>query len=56
MSKKLEKHGMFTMGDIAYYSIYVEYDNHNENLLYKFFGVNAELLIDHRCGYESSTM
>ena len=40
-AKKLEKHNMFTMGDIARASI------NNEELLYKLFGVNAELLIDH---------
>ncbi len=38
---KLEKHNMFTMGDIARVSI------NNEDLLYRLFGVNAELLIDH---------
>lgn len=40
-AKKLEERYMFTMGDIAECSIY------NEDLLYKLFGVNAELLIDH---------
>ena len=40
-AKKLEKHNMYTMGDIARASI------NNEELLYKLFGVNAELLIDH---------
>lgn len=45
-SKKLEANGMFTMGDIARCSIT------NEELLYKLFGVNAELLIDHAWGYE----
>ena len=45
-AKKLEQNGMFTMGDVALCSI------HNEELLYKLFGVNAELLIDHAWGYE----
>ena len=49
-AKKLEHHGMYTMGDIARYSI------DNEDLLYKLFGVNAELLIDHAWGIETCTM
>ena len=48
--KKLEENGMYTMGDIARMSI------NNENLLYKLFGVNAELLIDHAWGYEPCTI
>lgn len=48
--KKLESHGLYTMGDIARYSLY------NEDLLYKLFGINAELLIDHAWGYEPCTM
>ena len=47
---KLEKHGMFTMGDVARKSI------HNEDILYKLFGVNAELLIDHAWGWEPCTI
>ncbi len=49
-SKKLEKHNIYTMGDIARCSI------DNEELLYKLFGINAELLIDHAWGYEPCTM
>lgn len=41
ISKKLEDNGIFTMGNIALTSI------ENENKLFKIFGVNAELLIDH---------
>lgn len=48
--KKLEKYNMHTMGDIARCSI------QNEDLLYKIFGVNAELLIDHAWGYEPTTI
>lgn len=48
--KKLEKHGLYTMGDIARCSI------DNEDLLYRLFGVNAELLIDHAWGVEPCTM
>ncbi len=47
-AKRLEKLGLFTMGDIARYSL----DTHGENRLYKEFGVNAELLIDHAWGWE----
>ena len=50
ISKKLEKYGMYTMGDVARCSI------DNEDLLYKLFGVNAELLIDHAWGYEPCTI
>lgn len=49
-SKRLEKHNIYTMGDIARCSI------DNEELLYKLFGINAELLIDHAWGYEPCTM
>lgn len=49
-AKKLEKHGMFTMGDVAKISV------QNEELLYKLFGVNAELLIDHAWGWENATI
>ncbi|MBR2896033.1 MAG: DNA methylase [Oscillospiraceae bacterium] len=44
--RKLEQHGIFTMGDIARCSVY------HEDLLYDLFGVNAELLIDHAWGWE----
>ena len=49
-SKKLEEKKMYTMGDIARMSI------ENEDLLYKMFGVNAELLIDHAWGLEPCTI
>lgn len=50
ISRSLEKHGMYTMGDVARASI------KNEELLYKLFGINAELLIDHAWGYEPCTI
>ena len=50
ISKKLEKNGMLTMGDVARASV------KNEELLYKLFGINAELLIDHAWGYEPCTI
>ena len=50
ISKKLEQNGMTSMGDVARMSI------KNEELLYKLFGINAELLIDHAWGYEPCTI
>ena len=55
-AKKLEENGLFTMGDIARCSLGKKTDYHNEDLLYKLFGVNAELLIDHAWGWESCTI
>ena len=55
-SKKLEENGLFTMGDIARCSIGRADDYYNEELLYKLFGVNAELLIDHAWGWEPCLM
>lgn len=55
-AKKLEQHGMYTMGDVARCSLGDMNDYHNENLLYGLFGVNAQLLIDHAWGYEPCTM
>ena len=53
---KLEANGLYTMGDIARCSIGQPTDYHNEELLYKLFGVNAELLIDHAWGWEPTTI
>lgn len=50
ISEKLEKYGIYTMGDIAHRSI------QQEDLLYRLFGVNAELLIDHAWGFEPCTI
>ena len=50
IAEKLEKNNMHTMGDVARCSIY------NEDKLFKLFGINAELLIDHAWGYEPCTM
>lgn len=49
-ASKLERYGLLTMGDVARCSLT------NEQLLYKLFGINAELLIDHAWGYEPCTM
>ena len=50
IAHKLEACGMMTMGDVARCSL------EKEGLLYKLFGVNAELLIDHAWGWEPCTM
>jgi len=55
-AKKLEAHGLYTMGDVARCSIGKTMDYHNEELLYKLFGINAELLIDHAWGWEPCTI
>ena len=47
---RLKEAGLFTMGDIARCSL------ENEEILYKMFGINAELLIDHAWGYEPCTI
>ena len=52
IAKKLADHGMYTMGDVARCSIGGANDYQNEALLYRLFGVNAELLIDHAWGWE----
>lgn len=44
---RLEKCGIYTMRDIA---------NANEDMLYRIFGIDAELMIDHAWGRESCTM
>ncbi|MDE6560031.1 MAG: DNA methylase [Muribaculaceae bacterium] len=50
IASKLAPYGILTMGDIARCSL------NNEDFLYKMFGVNAELLIDHAWGWEPVTM
>lgn len=55
-AKKLETHGLYTMGDIARCSLGKSTEFYNEELLYRLFGVNAQLLIDHAWGWESCTM
>ena len=48
-ASRLESAGMYTMGDVARMSV------KNEDLLYRMFGINAELLIDHAWGWEPCT-
>ena len=55
-ARKLNANGLFTMGDIARCSIGGPTDYYNESFLYKLFGVNAELLIDHAWGWEPTTI
>ena len=56
IAARLEGEGLYTMGDIARCSLGAPGRRQNEELLYKLFGVNAELLIDHAWGWESCTM
>ncbi len=55
-AKRLDKLGLHTMGDVARCSLGTLSDAQNEELLYREFGKNAELLIDHAWGYESATL
>ena len=56
IAAKLEANGLYTLGDVARCSLGKPWQRHSEDLLYKLFGVNAELLIDHAWGWESCTM
>ena len=56
ISRKLEQNGLYTMGDIARCSEGKDTDYYNEDLLYKLFGVNAELLVDHAWGWEPTVI
>ena len=49
-TRRLEKYGIHTMGDVARFSL------KSDGILYDEFGINAELLIDHAWGYEPCTM
>lgn len=55
-ARKLEHAGLLTMGDVARCSIGRASDYYNEDLLYRMFGRNAELLIDHAWGWEPCTI
>ncbi len=50
IARRLAGMGVYTMGDVARLSL------ENEDILYKAFGINAELLIDHAWGYEPVLM
>ena len=47
IARSLENYGIFTMGDLA---------AADEDLIYRIFGIDAELLIDHAWGRETTTM
>lgn len=55
-ARRLERLGLYTMGDIARCSEGADGDVLNEERLYKTFGINAELLIDHAWGWEPVTL
>lgn len=55
-ARRLYENGMYTMGDIALCSMGQKGSFYSEELLYRLFGINAELLIDHAWGYESCTI
>ncbi len=50
IAAKLNARGMYTMGDIARQAL------RDESVFYQMFGVNAEYLIDHAFGLESTTI
>lgn len=56
IARKLEAKGIYTMGDLARCSAGAPDAFYNEELLYRMFGVNAELLIDHAWGWEPCTI
>ena len=55
-ARKLEAYGLYTMGDIARCSLAPPGAWHSQELLFRLFGVNAELLIDHAWGWENCTL
>lgn len=56
LARRLEGQGLMTMGDVARCSLGGAEEYYNEDLLYRLFGVNAELIIDHAWGWESATI
>ncbi len=55
-ARKLADYGIYTMGDVARCSVGEPGSGLDEELLYRLFGINAELLIDHAWGYEPCTI
>ena len=49
-ARKLQKRGMYTLGDVANMALY------DEGMFYKMFGINAEILLDHVWGIEPCLM
>ena len=56
IAKRLENLELYTMGDIAKCSLGGILEKKNEDILYKEFGINAEILIDHAWGWEPCTI
>lgn len=56
IAKKLEENDLLTMGDVARCSLGKATEVQNADFLYRLFGVNAELLIDHAWGWEPCTI
>lgn len=54
--RKLNENGLYTMGDVARCSVGKPNEYYKEDLLYRLFGINAELLIDHAWGWEPTTI
>jgi len=55
-ARRLEEYGLFTMGDVARCSVGKSGEYYSEELLYRLFGINAQLLIDHAWGWEPCTI
>ena len=55
-ARKLNENGLYTMGDVTRCSVGRPNEYYNEALLYRLFGINAELLIDHAWGWEPTTI
>lgn len=55
-ARKLNENGLYTMGDVAWCSVGKPNEYYKEDLLYRLFGINAELLIDHAWGWEPTTI
>ncbi len=55
-ARKLNENGLYTMGDVARCSVGKPNEYYKEDLLYRLFGINAELLIDHAWGWEPTTI
>ncbi len=56
IAARLEAAGLHTLGDVARCSLGEAPALHSEALLYKLFGVGAELVIDHAWGWEPCTL
>lgn len=55
-ANRLAQKGIYTMGDVARCSLGGKDTYYNQEMLFKLFGINAELLIDHAWGWEPCTL